>query len=542
MSTAAPALPRATSSPLSAKLLFGAVVLAHLPFIGLHLFQVWPKEYYQYMPLVPVGAWMLATRRAKESFGEPDLGLATMALATIGLFLLGVSVVFYSPWLSIWSLVVNLGVAARLTGGIELARAIRPGALFLLLLLPIPFDYDAELLQWLQRATVKGSGAVYEWAGGYCMIVGAVVQLPHLPEPLFVADACSGIQSLFAVVTCTLFYLLWNQRGPIQSLLVLASAFGWVMAANISRVLAVMAFTKPGILDLSRGWAHQALGMVTFLSAFLLTLSTDRFFLVFNPPRIEPPSPEEETLEAPPARRRISAVMALGFAVLLAGAGAWSAKQVFASAKGSGVQFTFKFDVPALGPNHLPPSLGEWRLIKYDGVIKRTEDDNMAAASQQWRYTNGFQSALISLDWPYPGTHDLQGCYENIGWTLAARDLLDVPPAYSPPVGDFVRLRLQKRSDEYAYVAFTAFTLTGAPETLGRLRLVEALEGRITTFTKRLFNRGEGKIRLRQPVYQVQVVSESPLPLTPAQVRQLDELFLLARQNFAPPKLNIPAQ
>ena len=109
-------------------------------------------------------------------------------------------------------------------------------------------------------------------------------------------------------------------------------------------------------------------------------------------------------------------------------------------------------------------------------------------------------------------------------------------------VGDFVRLRLQKRSDEYGYVAFTAFTLTGAPETLGRLRLVEALEGRITTFTKRLFNRGEGKIRLRQPIYQVQVVSESPLPLTPAQVRQLDELFLLARQNFAPPKLNIPAQ
>jgi exosortase len=543
MSTVAPALSRSEPSHFGARLLFGAVILAHVPLIGLHLFQVWPKEYYQYMPLVPVGAWLLATRRAKESFGEPTLGFGTMAMATLGVLCLAMSVAFYSPWFSVLSLVVNLGVAARLTGGLELARAIRPGTLFLLLMLPLPLDTDSELLQWLQRATVKGSGAVYEWAGGFCMIVGAVVQLPHLPEPLFVADACSGIQSLFAVLTCTIFYLLWNGRGPVHSLLVLAAALGWVMAANIGRVLAVMAFTKPGVVDLSKGWPHQALGMLTFISAFLLTLSTDRMFLVVNPPRVLPQDDvDDEAAESIAPRRRSYALAGLAFTVLLIAAGAWSARQVFASAQSSGAQFTFKFDVQELGPNHLPTALGDWRLVKYDGVVVRTEDDHMAARSQQWRFSNGFQNALISLDYPYPSTHDLQGCYENVGWTLAARDLVDVLPGFSPPIGDFVRLRMQKRTDEYLYVGYSAFTLNGEPETLGRLRMVDALQDRVVSVVKRVAKSGEGRVRLRQPIYQVQVVSESPLPMTPAQVKQLDELLLHARRHFAPPRMPLPAR
>src|SRR5215510_14070587 len=119
---AASALPQASSTGLAAKLLFGAVILAHAPLIGLHLHQAWAKEYYQYMPLVPVGAWILAARRFRESFGEPDFGFGTQFMAALGLFLLGSSVLFYSPWLSVFSLIVNLGVAARLVGGLELAR------------------------------------------------------------------------------------------------------------------------------------------------------------------------------------------------------------------------------------------------------------------------------------------------------------------------------------------------------------------------------------------------------------------------------------
>lgn len=541
MSTAAPALQHETSTVVGAKLLFGAVILAHLPLIGLHLFQAWPKEYYQYMPLVPVGAWMLAMRGAKDSFGEPDFGLGTMVLATVGILCFAASVAIPSTWAAVWSLVFNLGVAARFTGGLELTRAVRPGVLFLLLMLPLPFDSDRDLLTWLQRATVKGSGAVYEWAGGFCMIVGAVVQLPHLPEPLFIADACSGIQSLFAVLTCTIFYLLWNRRGFFHSLLVLVTAVGWVMAANIARVLAVMAYTKPGVLDLSRGWLHQVLGMLTFLTAFLLTLSTDRLFLVFNPPRGLPPI-DDDLPEELPSRNRSASFAAVAFAAVLLAAGAYSAKLIFTSTQEQGAKLTYDFKIPALGAHHLPTALGDWRLVKSEGLVRRTEDDQMAANSQQWRYSNGFQSALISLDYPYPETHDLQMCYENLGWTVAARDLIDVAPAYAPPVGDFVRLRLQKRSDEYSYVAFTAFNLNGTPETLGRIRLVDAIETKFMSFVGRVLNQGGGKIRVRQPVYQVQVKSDSPLPLTPAQVRQLDELFLLARQQFAPPNLTINPQ
>jgi exosortase len=543
MSTAAtPAIPQSAPVPTIGIFLFAAVALAHAPLIGLHLVQVWDKAYYQYMPLVPIGAVILAGRHFRDSFGQPDFGFKTQFLTALGLLFLAASVLWYSPWLSVISLVLNLGVAARLSGGVELARTIRPGALFLLLMLPLPFESDVELLQVLQRATVKGSGAVYEWAGGYCMIVGVIVRLPDLPEPLFVAEACSGIQSLFAVITCTVFYLIWSGRGFIHSMLVLVAGVGWVMAANTGRILAVMTFTKPGILDLSTGWKHEALGMLTFLSAFLLTLSTDRFFLVFNPPRETPRMDEEDS---PRVVSRLGGLQWAGatvFSALLLAAGAYSAGNVFTSSQTSSSPFTFLFDLPELPPNHMPQTLGDWRLIRSDGIIRRTKEDVMASNSQQWRYSNGFQNAIVSLDWPYPATHDLQICYENIGWQLAARDLLDVPSAHAPPFGDFVRLRLQNRNDEYAYVAFSAFALTGAPETLGRLRLVDAFQERFQRVVKKALNRGDGKIRIRQPIYQVQVVSESPLPLTHAQVRQLDELFLHARRHFAPPKMTPPAQ
>src|SRR5688572_27397924 len=97
--------------------LLGVVVLAHAPLIGLHLFQMWPKAYYQYMPLVPIGAAVLIGRNFRDSSGQADFGFKTQFLTACGLLFLAASVVWYSPWLSVISLVINLGVAARLTCG-----------------------------------------------------------------------------------------------------------------------------------------------------------------------------------------------------------------------------------------------------------------------------------------------------------------------------------------------------------------------------------------------------------------------------------------
>jgi hypothetical protein len=331
--------------------------------------------------------------------------------------------------------------------------------------------------------------------------------------------------------------------------LVLIISFFWVMAANIARVLAVIQYSRPSGLDLSQGLPHEILGVATFLIAFGLTLSTDRLFLVFNPPASDfDEQPSESTWhELHPPK-----LAALTISVLVIAGGAVSIGLVTRAASTTMPSLSYKFDIAQLSPSFLPDTIGAWRLIRFNGVTQRADDDNMAARSQSWHFTNGQVLAVVSLDYPYPGYHDLQGCYQNIGWELDARYHETVPAAFVPPSGDFVRLKLvrgkqkdenQKVStahagEEFAYVAFSTFTIDGQPELIGAgTGFLDILRTRFDTVLARLG--GGQKPRLRQPAYQVQVICQSPLPWTPAQINQLDDFFLRVRQLMLPPRLQI---
>ncbi|HVJ80649.1 MAG TPA: archaeosortase/exosortase family protein, partial [Planctomycetia bacterium] len=80
-----------------AALLFAIVagVLAFAPLLAMHFWQTWPKEHYQYVPFVPVAAWVLGVRMFRRSGVDMQpsrsplllfplaLGGAALALASI---------------------------------------------------------------------------------------------------------------------------------------------------------------------------------------------------------------------------------------------------------------------------------------------------------------------------------------------------------------------------------------------------------------------------------------------------------------------------
>ncbi|HVJ82348.1 MAG TPA: exosortase U, partial [Planctomycetia bacterium] len=393
--------------------------------------------------------------------------------------------------------------------------------LFLFLMLPPPEQYDAKLLQSLQRATVVGSTAVYEYAGGLCSVVGTVVQLPT--QTLFVDEACSGVRSLFATLCCTLFYLGWVGRGWIHGALVVVSSFGWVLIANVMRVLAILFFSRPESFDLTKGTLHTALGAFTFTFAILLTMSTDRLLLVFNPAR---DYPEEEPEPVTWPKRAFGfATALLAFAFL--GLGAGSGYTLYRAIRAEGTPWTTAFLFPVLGQEFLPAEFGEWRRLKFEHQ-RRAEDDRIAINSQIWAYSNGPQTALVSLDYPYSGVHDLEACYRAIGWIIDDRKTLATPRAGAIQ-GDIIQLRMQKGNESYQTVLYAAFTADGEPATLG----AEA-------FFENQWRRFFGKQKIRQSVYQVQVLSESNLPFTPDQIHRLRELLFTVRKNFSAPDFKAP--
>lgn len=96
-------------------------------------------------------------------------------------------------------------------------------------------------------------------------MAGNVLEFPG--KRLLVEEACSGVQSLFAVVAAMAAYLVWQRRPWSIAALVLPAAVAAALVMNLARVTAI-ALAQHGLgLDLSGGWPHEALGTVGFALA-----------------------------------------------------------------------------------------------------------------------------------------------------------------------------------------------------------------------------------------------------------------------------------
>ncbi len=519
-----------------AALLALVVAVVHAPLLFLHLRQQWPREHLQYSVLVPIAVAFMASRFVREpSELAPEAGWRVWSLFGLGSLLLAFAALARSPYASILALMFNSAGVIFACGGPPLFRALLPAWLCMLLMLPPPLGSDEELLAHLQRVTVRGCERIYEWGGGLCLVSGATIRMPGA-EPLGVDRPCSGVNSLFATLACAAIALAWQRRGPLHAALVLAGAVGWVLLANIPRVLAVMLWNSP-TLNLTKGFLHEALGFCTFAIALGLTLSFDRLLLFFNPRRI--PDEEADFGDRPgwSALRARAAVAVPVASVLLAAGIAAVAAFVFFTRNGL-PPLDYRFAANLDYKTALPAVIGSWRFDGYK-LEKREGElaEGMASRSHLWRYRNGLWEATVALDYPYPGYHDLQPCYQNLGWTLTARDNGTVPPQYAPPAGDYVRLRMAK-DDDHLFVAFAAFEDNFQPHPVGLWG--QLLDVGAEKFWNDIKGRVTGKdTRLVKRVYQLQVVCQAPFQFTPDQSQQIEDLLFRCRQRLQQPVVSI---
>jgi exosortase len=96
----------------------------------------------------------------------------------------------------------------------------------------------------------------------------------HLPETqLFVADACSGIRSLMALITLAIVFAYFFRKSWLQRILLVASAIPIAIAINALRVAATGILTYNFGQKAAEGLIHELQGMITFGGAFLLLLA-----------------------------------------------------------------------------------------------------------------------------------------------------------------------------------------------------------------------------------------------------------------------------
>ena len=255
-----------------------AVVLifaSTLPFFAQHLSNLWRfKPHYDVFPVLLAGIVWLAWQRWPAGGLCPASSRLGGVVPYLGLALLAIGVLLFSPWLAVLAFIVMAGgLILSLDGTVR--RDWLPVWALLWLLVPPPAGLDDRFIHWLQLATSHASSLVLDQLGVRHLMEGNVLVLPG--HRLLVEEACSGINSLFTLLVATSLFVVAARRPLIWSVLLLVASVCWAGLSNIGRVVAIAVAQARYHVDWSTGWQHEALGFAVIGLALLMLVCTDRF-------------------------------------------------------------------------------------------------------------------------------------------------------------------------------------------------------------------------------------------------------------------------
>jgi exosortase len=173
----------------------------------------------------------------------------------------------HTQLLSAASIVVLLPGLSLLLLGTEATSRIAFPLAFLAFALPIPLSMTETLHLVLRQAATVATAAVVPLIGIPVYPDGTTLHLAH--ADLVVGDACSGFSTLYAAAA-TGCLVAYQATGWKRRTIVLASAAPLAIAANVLRIVLLVAIVDRTGIDVLETWIHPASGMLTFALALPL--------------------------------------------------------------------------------------------------------------------------------------------------------------------------------------------------------------------------------------------------------------------------------
>jgi exosortase B len=155
---------------------------------------------------------------------------------------------------------------------------------YLIFMIPLPgLLVDAitgPLKQWISSIVVS-----VLYAAGYPIAQSGVV-LSIGQYQLLVADACSGLHSMFSLTALgTLFMYIMRRKSRLHNAVMLASILPIAFVSNIVRVIALVLVTYHLGDEAGQGFLHGAAGMVLMLVALAAFFALDSLLAAILPAR-----------------------------------------------------------------------------------------------------------------------------------------------------------------------------------------------------------------------------------------------------------------
>jgi len=205
-----------------------------------------------------------------------------------GFGLLVFGVLLYAVGRSQDIIMFEVGALAPILAGVLLVargwagvRALWFPLLFIVFMVPLPgFFVDALTLPLKQNVSVIAEQLLY--VAGYPIARNGVV-LTIGQYQLLVADACSGLNSMFSLSALGLLYLhLMRYQSWLHNGLILASILPIAFCANIVRVMILVLVTYHLGDAAGQGFLHNFSGMALFIIALLILFGFDALLRLFG--------------------------------------------------------------------------------------------------------------------------------------------------------------------------------------------------------------------------------------------------------------------
>ncbi|MGB9128483.1 MAG: exosortase B [Thiobacillus sp.] len=284
-------------APLKAwwPVVLGLLVL-YLPTYWMMAHGLWNSDDYAHGPIVLVVTLFLIWQQ--RAVFLPDAGAGAGAVTrsemVAGWVLLVFGLLTYAVGRSQDILLLEVGSqipvilgALLVTLGLSAARALWFALFFLLFMVPLPgFVVDAATGPLKQYISVIAEQALY--AAGY-PIARSGVTLTVGQYQLLVADACSGLHSMFSLSAMGLLYLYLMQHTSLtRNLIIMAAILPIAFAANIVRVMVLILVTYHLGDEAGQGFLHDFAGIMLFVIGLLFLFALDGLlgFIFPNRPRV----------------------------------------------------------------------------------------------------------------------------------------------------------------------------------------------------------------------------------------------------------------
>ncbi|HWH41882.1 MAG TPA: EpsI family protein [Usitatibacter sp.] len=237
---------------------------------------LWRDEAYAHGPIVlAVFAWLVWRRR------DVLVGMPATSAPVAGSLLLGAGLACYLlgrtqslPLFEVASHIPVIAGAVLLLAGPRALKRLTLPLLFLLFIIPLP-GFILDTVTVPLKGFVSSAVEVLLRLMGYGVERSGVV-LSMGDHDLLVADACSGLNSIFSLFALAALYsYVTRPRSLVRAGLLLLGIVPIALMANVLRVAVLVLATYYGGSEAAQGIVHSAAGMLVFVAAFGMLVGYD---------------------------------------------------------------------------------------------------------------------------------------------------------------------------------------------------------------------------------------------------------------------------